>query len=130
MNNENINYKEYYNSLKLILKKVKSEPNAIGFLEPVDYKKYGLVDYLKIIKQPMDLKTIEYKLNNYEYNDEINFIYDLQLIWDNCKKYNMEGSLIFQQAEEMERKCDTYLREYFQLPKKSKINFFNNRKYV
>ena len=44
----------------------------------------------------MDLGTVKkyIKANKYKYLEEI--LNDLQLIWDNCKLYNTEGSVINQ----------------------------------
>ena len=36
---------------------------------------------------------------------------DLQLIWANCKSYNVSGSDIYKLAENMERRCKKLIRE-------------------
>ena len=41
------------------LRAVQSKAEAAPFLEPVDWEAYGLHDYPEIIKNPMDLGTIE-----------------------------------------------------------------------
>lgn len=48
----------------------------------------GLTDYLEIINHPMDLSTVarKFKEDRYLYIEDV--LDDLQLIWDNCKKYN------------------------------------------
>jgi Transcription factor involved in chromatin remodeling, contains bromodomain len=55
----------------------------------------GLADYFDIIKNPMDLGTVRknLKANKYKYVEEV--LADIQLIWDNCKTYNAEGSVIY-----------------------------------
>ena len=54
----------------------------------------GLTDYLDVIKYPMDLSTVnkKFKEDRYDYIEEV--LDDMQLIWDNCKKYNPEASWI------------------------------------
>ncbi len=54
----------------------------------------GLADYFDIIKSPMDLGTVKknLKANKYKFVEE--FLADIELIWDNCKAYNAEGSVI------------------------------------
>ena len=54
----------------------------------------GLADYFDIIKNPMDLGTVKknLKANKYKFVEE--FLADIELIWDNCKAYNAEGSVI------------------------------------
>jgi hypothetical protein len=41
----------------------------------------------------MDMSTIKKKLNNSKYNTLQEVIDDIQLIWDNCRLYNIEGSV-------------------------------------
>ena len=43
----------------------------------------------------MDLGTVQKKLNEGEYLYVQDMIDDIQLIWDNCKTYNVAGSVIF-----------------------------------
>ncbi len=74
-----------------ILKKLKKEERSGMFHLPVDYKGMGLWDYPQLIKRPMDFSTVKRKINKYSSMDD--FFNDLQLIWDNCKTYNMEDSV-------------------------------------
>lgn len=53
-----------------------------------------LLDYPTIIKNPMDLGTVKKKLKSGKYKTATEFQDDIQLIWDNCKRYNQEGSVI------------------------------------
>lgn len=59
-----------------------------AFLEPVPWKELGLYEYPQIIKDPMDLGTIKTKLSNGEYGDENEFRADMDLVWDNCMRFN------------------------------------------
>ena len=43
----------------------------------------------------MDLKTVRNKLKLGKYKYFKDFFLDLQLIWDNCMEYNVEGSDIY-----------------------------------
>ena len=45
-------------------------------------------DYDTIISNPMDLKTIQGKLNKEEYNSIYDIIKDINLMFSNCVKYN------------------------------------------
>lgn len=45
-----------------ILKFFQGKPEASAFLEPVDWKGFNLPDYPEIIKTPMDLGTVEVRL--------------------------------------------------------------------
>ena len=49
-----------------IIKAMKQYRNAGPFLDPVDPVKLGIPDYLKIIQHPMDIGTLERKLDNWK----------------------------------------------------------------
>ncbi|CAG8496144.1 1853_t:CDS:2 [Diversispora eburnea] len=70
------------------LKVLKRHPNVFPFLDPVDPVKFGIPDYLDIIKKPMDLGTVEKKLNNFEYSNVNEFIAEVRLVFSNCITYN------------------------------------------
>mmetsp|Transcript_35612 Transcript_35612/g.40445 ORF Transcript_35612/g.40445 Transcript_35612/m.40445 type:complete len:235 (+) Transcript_35612:143-847(+) len=86
-----------------LLKTLENDEDAYEFRQPVDFKGLGLTDYPKIIRHPIDLSSVKKKLKTgkYSYHDEI--ISDVQLIWENCKTYNMANSFIYLQAEKMEK---------------------------
>jgi hypothetical protein len=42
----------------------------------------------------MDISTVKKKLGNVEYTSLQEVLDDIQLIWNNCKRYNIEGSVI------------------------------------
>lgn len=43
----------------------------------------------------MDLSTINKKLREERYQSVEEVLDDIQLIWDNCKTYNIQGSVIY-----------------------------------
>jgi transcription initiation factor TFIID subunit 2 len=72
-------------------------PESEDFKQPVDHKALRLVDYPLIIRQPMDFNTIKKKVKEAKYKSNtckyyslliLEFINDINLIFDNCKKYN------------------------------------------
>ncbi|MES1921007.1 hypothetical protein MHBO_002612 [Bonamia ostreae] len=81
---------------------LQSKPEAEAFLSPVDWKALNLPDYPQIIKQPMDLGTIEKNLKQNVYKDSHEFSKDMRLIWKNAKTYNQEGSGIYVVAHQLE----------------------------
>ena len=87
---------------KRILNALKKNPNAYIFLEPVDWKGLGLSDYLKVVKNPMDLGTVGTKLANDQYSSIDAFFDDVNLIWTNCMLYNADGSEVFKMAAAMQ----------------------------
>jgi hypothetical protein len=64
------------------------------FHEPVDPQKLNIPDYKEIIKQPMDFGTIKTKLNTNQYLKFQDFLYDLNLVFENCLQYNGEHSQV------------------------------------
>ena len=70
----------------------------------------------------MDLSTVQIKLKQKNYESASEVFEDVQLIWDNCKRYNIEGSDIYKQADHMENITDELIKKNnFQLPPKSKF---------
>ena len=63
----------------------------------------GLLDYPQIVKNPMDLGTVKENLMSGKYSTYEEVFNDVQLIWDNCKLYNMMGSEIYKVCEKMEK---------------------------
>ena len=51
----------------------------------------------------MDFNTLKTTLLDGKFTTYEDFLSDLQLIWDNCKLYNMIGSEIYKLAERMEK---------------------------
>lgn len=75
-----------FSSLKSLMKELKSFRSAWPFLKPVDAT--VVPDYYSIIKKPMDMATMERKLESTAYATLAQFIGDLTLICDNCRYYN------------------------------------------
>lgn len=75
--------------LQSVLKEIKAHDSAWPFLEPVNPKTTGAFDYYEIIKNPMDLSTIQKRLDdgNFYVTKDI-FIADLRRMVQNCKTYN------------------------------------------
>ncbi|CAG8460855.1 4936_t:CDS:2 [Paraglomus occultum] len=85
-----------------IIKAMKQYRNAGPFLDPVDPVKLGIPDYLKIIQHPMDIGTLERKLDNCEYESVSAFADDARLIFNNCYIYNGKDAVISKAAQELE----------------------------
>ncbi|GAB7326021.1 hypothetical protein MBLNU13_g10059t1 [Cladosporium sp. NU13] len=66
----------------------KKKKDAAYFLRPVNYEALNLPTYPDIIKQPMDLGTVELRLRNNDYASVQSFVDDLQLIVDNARRFN------------------------------------------
>lgn len=118
--------------IKDIIKSIKSNSNSGPFLLPVDYVGLNLYDYLNVVKKPMDLSTVEKNLNYNTYITVLDALDDLQLIWDNCKSYNYEGSDIYDQATTLEKLTEKLVKNYYNVKRKTKneeTNFILNSKH-
>jgi hypothetical protein len=112
--------KEDYAKMAALLGQLEKEPNAAPFLEPVDWKALGLQDYPKIVKNRMDISSIRMKLKNREYETYESFFGDIQLIWDNCKSYNIVDSEIYRMAEDCERTSKRMIQKVRQNKKRTR----------
>eukprot|EP00347_Sterkiella_histriomuscorum_P009971 403339178 len=95
--------KEDIPKIKQMIESIEEGPNAEPFLEPVQWQELGLVDYPQIIKRPMDFSTVKINMENGKLKTYDEVFSEIQLIWDNCKTYNMAGSDIYKLAEYMEK---------------------------
>ncbi|CAI4217529.1 unnamed protein product [Parascedosporium putredinis] len=68
---ENVNQEELYEALEKVNKR-------------------DAPDYYNFIKQPMDMGSMTKKLKSLTYKSKTDFVTDLNLIWDNCLKYNQD----------------------------------------
>lgn len=62
-------------------------------------------DYYTVIKNPMDLSTLEKRIERFEYPDFASFSRDLLLIPDNCMVYNPPQSIYHKQALKFRRQA-------------------------
>ena len=76
------------------------------FLKPVDPEALELPDYFDIIEDPMDLSTIQNRLNKPKrqggYSSAQRFVEDMRLVFQNALTYNDEGDPVWQAAKTME----------------------------
>uniref|UniRef100_A0A4W6CDG9 Bromodomain adjacent to zinc finger domain 2B n=1 Tax=Lates calcarifer TaxID=8187 RepID=A0A4W6CDG9_LATCA len=78
--------------------------DAWPFLTPVNHK--AVPGYRKVIKKPMDFSTIREKLATNQYLNLETFIIDVNLVFDNCEKFNEDDSEIGRAGHNMRRFFD------------------------
>ena len=85
-----------------IVKALKKDSLSFYFRDPVDPVELEIPDYPEIVKHPMDLGTVESRLESGYYicNDQ-SFIRDVRLIWSNAMLYNEEGSEVYEYASRL-----------------------------
>jgi len=82
-----------------LIKNLMKRSQGVHFSKPVEWKKMGLLDYPKLIKEPMDLSTVADQLTNSHYVRLEGFVNDVRLVWKNAFIFNAPDSLYFKAAK-------------------------------
>jgi histone acetyltransferase len=90
-----------YAQLLSLLNEMQNHASSWPFLQPVN--KDDVADYYEVIKEPMDLSTMEDKHERDLYPTPEDFIHDAKLIFDNCRKYNNETTAYAKSANKLEK---------------------------
>ena len=80
---------------------MQNHSSAWPFLQPVN--KDEVADYYDVIKEPMDLSTMEDKHEKDQYPDPEHFVKDAGLMFDNCRRYNNETTAYAKSANKLEK---------------------------
>ena len=70
------------------MKNTKKVKSAFWFTKPVDYVALNIPHYPTVIKQPMDLTTIEHNLKTDQYSSVDDLVSDFELMVSNCFTFN------------------------------------------
>lgn len=89
-----------FENLKRLVKQIQLHKNAWPFMEPVDPREAPT--YYKVIKEPMDLQTVERKVIEQTYSTLSEFIGDMTKIFDNCRYFNPKDSEFYRCADGLE----------------------------
>ncbi|XP_055708043.1 protein polybromo-1 isoform X1 [Phlebotomus papatasi] len=84
------------------------------FMEKPSKKLYP--DYYEVIQHPIDMNTIEMNIKADRYGTLDDVVGDYRLMFSNCRKYNEEGSQIFEDANILERALNEKLKEFSGIP--------------
>lgn len=105
---ENVGQEELYEAFEKVLSELKAHTeystpflNRVNKRDAPDYynckrhshtapPKRSSSNNPAVIKQPMDLGTMTKKLKGLQFKSKADFVHDLNLIWDNCLKYNQD----------------------------------------
>ncbi|KAJ8253343.1 hypothetical protein GJAV_G00211890 [Gymnothorax javanicus] len=85
----------------VVLSEMEGHQDAWPFLTPVNPK--SVPGYKKVIKKPMDFSTIREKLNSNQYQNLETFVADVNLVFDNCEKFNEDDSDIGRAGHNMRK---------------------------
>lgn len=100
-------------AMQKVLQRLIVHPHAAIFLLPVDRKLYP--DYYQKIKDPIDLSTIQTKLDAGAYVDTASFESDLKLIISNCFAYNAKKTVGYGAGLSFEKAIKKELKATFKV---------------
>jgi len=89
-----------YLLVEKLLKQIQGHKCAWPFKEPVDAAEAP--NYYRLIKDPMDLQTVEFRVEEKLYRKLRDFIGDITKIFENCRYYNPAASPFYKSAETLE----------------------------
>lgn len=91
----------HFNELRRFLNQIQNHKQAWPFLNPVN--KDEVADYYEFIKSPMDLATMEDRLEEDFYSSPKELVDDLKLILSNCRLYNDATTVYAKCANSLEK---------------------------
>lgn len=91
----------HFNELRRFLNQIQNHKQAWPFLNPVNRDEVH--DYYNVIESPMDLSTMEERLENDCYTSPKNLVADLKLIFKNCRQYNDATTVYSKCAVKLEK---------------------------
>lgn len=91
-----------------VIKIIKKMKQAWPFQLPV--REEEAPGYYELIKKPMDLSSIDSKINSGLYKTKEEFIADFQLMCDNCRTFNPESSIYVKCANALEKKFKALIK--------------------
>ena len=92
----------------MLREEIMKKKMASIFVEPVDWRGMGLLDYLTYVKQPMDLGTVQQRLADSNYQRLEDFANDVRLVWKNAFIFNGPKTEPYKHAQKL---CDTFEKE-------------------
>ncbi|KAM3578379.1 hypothetical protein VKS41_009125 [Umbelopsis sp. WA50703] len=87
---------------KRVLNKLLKHKASFWFRQPVDPIRDGAPDYFKYVKTPMDLGTVQTKLDNMQYKTLKEFENDVRLVFSNCYVFNPSGTEVYNEGQALE----------------------------
>lgn len=100
-----------YKAIQRIMANIKRIQASAAFRNRVDPVALNIPSYPTIIKNPMDLRTLEENLKASKYPTVDAFVTDFYLIVDNCRSFNGPEHEVTQRANEMRANFDKQMEK-------------------
>ncbi|KXX73434.1 Histone acetyltransferase GCN5 [Madurella mycetomatis] len=99
----------HFNELRRFLYQIQNHKQAWPFLNPVNRDE--VPDYYNVITSPMDLSTMEERLERDCYATPKDLVADLKLVFSNCRQYNDATTVYAKCAVKLEKYMWSLIRE-------------------
>lgn len=99
----------HYAQLLHLLNEMQNHQSAWPFQKPVNAEE--VPDYYNVITEPMDLETMEKRLEEDAYSSPEDFVKDAKLVFNNCRRYNNDTTSYWKNANKLEKFMNSKLRE-------------------
>lgn len=99
----------HFTVMQQLLSDMQNHASSWPFAQPVNRDE--VADYYEVIKEPMDLSTMEQRLETDAYSSVELFLYDARLIFNNCRSYNNETTTYYKNATKLEKFLYQKIRE-------------------
>lgn len=103
-----------------ILKGLRRHKNSDGQVAAANFEKLPdkseLPDYYAKIQEPISLELIKRKLKRKKYTTVDQVLRDLNVMFENAKRYNEEGSTVFEDAVQLQKDAKALAEEQKQRP--------------
>ena len=93
-----------------ILEQMIADNSSWPFKEPVGPE--VAPDYYEIIRDPIDLRTMQERVNSGFYDTIAKFVEDVERIFRNCKIYNKRDTVYYKMAEKLEAVIKPFLDQF------------------
>ncbi|PGH27280.1 hypothetical protein AJ80_00990 [Polytolypa hystricis UAMH7299] len=94
-----------------IIQTLKRVKDAVFFRDPVDYVKLNIPNYPTIIKEPMDMRTMEEKLKDDKYASVDAVVADFRLMVNNSTTFNGPDHPVAQQGRNLQKSFEKHLEK-------------------
>lgn len=88
---------------------IQEKDQQMIFAEPVDFDE--VLDYLDVVKHPMDLSTMRQKAQAHQYLNVDQFNSDFELMIDNCLTYNARETIFYKTALKLRDQGSVIIRQ-------------------